>query len=262
MRDLGLLPRVRRGARRGRRPCRWTSTRVAGTKPAATGRATSSSDRSSAPAGRSSRRPAEAHAALPNVTIETGVNVVGLICDGGRVRGVQLTQDDVQQSLDADFVVDCSGRGSSAAHWLQDIGYPAPEVVEVHCNVRYATLTLRRHADDLDATFAVILESPPHGKRAAFVMPIEGDRWITTIASSFGCGSSERLRRVPRRRRDAAIIRAARPVVSRRTDHRCREPSPPVEPPQALREGQARSRPGSSHSATRSAASTRCTDRA
>jgi len=124
--------------------------------------------------------------ALPNVTIETGVNVVGLICDGGRVRGVQLTQDDVPQSLDADFVVDCSGRTSSAAHWLQDIGYPAPEVVDVHCNVRYATLTLRRHPDDLDATFAIILESPPDGKRAAFVMPIEGDRWITTIAFGFG----------------------------------------------------------------------------
>ena len=157
--------------------------------------------------------------ALPNVTIETGVNVVGLICDGGRVRGVQLTQDDVPQSLDADFVVDCSGRASSAAHWLQDIGYPSPEVVDVHCNVRYATLTLRRHPDDLDATFA---DHPrvATGRQARRVRHADRGRPLDhDHRFQLRCGSSERLRRVPRRRRDAAIVRAARPVVARRTAH-------------------------------------------
>ena len=52
--------------------------------------------------------------------------------------------------------------------------------------MRYATVTLRRRTEDLDATFPVIIESPPHGKRAAFVFPIEGDRWIATIACGFG----------------------------------------------------------------------------
>jgi 2-polyprenyl-6-methoxyphenol hydroxylase-like FAD-dependent oxidoreductase len=52
--------------------------------------------------------------------------------------------------------------------------------------MRYATVVLPRRSDDLDADFAVIIESPPSGKRAAFVMPIEGDRWIATIASGYG----------------------------------------------------------------------------
>jgi hypothetical protein len=59
-------------------------------------------------------------------------------------------------------------------------------VIDVHCNMRYATLTLRRRAEDLDGTYSVIIESPPYGKRASFVFPIEGDRWISTIACGYG----------------------------------------------------------------------------
>jgi 2-polyprenyl-6-methoxyphenol hydroxylase-like FAD-dependent oxidoreductase len=158
----------------------------------------------------------QAHA-LPNVTIETGVNVVELICDGGRVCGVQLKQDDVEQSLDADFVVDCSGRASSATHWLEEIGYPSPEIVEVHCT-RYATLTLRRHPDDLgrdvrrNPRVAASRQAPV--RAADRGRPLDHDHRF-----QLRCGSSERLRQVPRRRRDAAIVRAARPVVARRTAH-------------------------------------------
>ena len=62
--------------------------------------------------------------ALANVTIETGVHVDGLAHEGGRVRGVHMVQDDARRRLDADLVVDCSGRASNAGHWLADIGYP------------------------------------------------------------------------------------------------------------------------------------------
>jgi 2-polyprenyl-6-methoxyphenol hydroxylase-like FAD-dependent oxidoreductase len=125
-------------------------------------------------------------AALPNVTIQTGVAVEGLLHDAARVAGVRVFDGTSSRAIHADLVVDCSGRASQASLWLEELGYPAPEVVEVRCDVRYATVILRRSPSDLDGCFAVTLESPPHGKRAAFLIPIEGDRWIATIASSFG----------------------------------------------------------------------------
>jgi 2-polyprenyl-6-methoxyphenol hydroxylase-like FAD-dependent oxidoreductase len=123
---------------------------------------------------------------LPNVMIETGVTVDGLGYDGTRVRGVHVHDDEAEWTLEADLVVDCSGRGSTAARWLEQIGYPVPQVDDVRCDVRYATLVLPRRASDIDATFAITIESPPDGKHAAFLLPVEGDRWILTIAASFG----------------------------------------------------------------------------
>jgi 2-polyprenyl-6-methoxyphenol hydroxylase-like FAD-dependent oxidoreductase len=126
-------------------------------------------------------------AALPNVRLVAGITVTGLVHRAGRVVGVNVVEDGLARVIDADLVVDCSGRASSAPQWLQAAGYRVPEVDEVRCDMRYATMILRRRPDDIEGrTFAVIIESPPHGKRAGFVLPAEGDRWIVTIASSFG----------------------------------------------------------------------------
>jgi 2-polyprenyl-6-methoxyphenol hydroxylase-like FAD-dependent oxidoreductase len=123
--------------------------------------------------------------ALPNVQIRSGVSVDGLLYDGFRVRGVQICEDDTLSGVTADLVVDCSGRSSRSSLWLEQLGYPTPEVVHVKCEMTYATRMFRRTPDDVDATFAVTIESPPDGTRAAFLMPIEGDRWMITLADRF-----------------------------------------------------------------------------
>jgi 2-polyprenyl-6-methoxyphenol hydroxylase-like FAD-dependent oxidoreductase len=123
--------------------------------------------------------------ALPNVTIERAA-VDSLMHDGERVRGVRMRKDGVERTLLADFVVDCSGRGSSAPRWLHDTGFPQPTVDEVRCDVKYGTVVLRRSPGDVDAQFAVIIGTPPYEKHAAFLLPVEGDRWICTIAATMG----------------------------------------------------------------------------
>ena len=82
--------------------------------------------------------------------------------------------------------MDCTGRSSRGALWMEEMGYAAPDTIEVRCDMRYGTAIIPRDADDMDATFAIIIESPPHGRRAGFLMPIEGDRWIVMIAGGYG----------------------------------------------------------------------------
>jgi 2-polyprenyl-6-methoxyphenol hydroxylase-like FAD-dependent oxidoreductase len=126
---------------------------------------------------------------LPNVDFESGVVVHGLVGADGWVRGASVERGGVPSTLRADLIVDCSGRASSAPRWMTELGYDAPETIEVRCDVRYATMLLERTRTDLYGTFAITIETPPNGKRAAFCVPIEGDRWIVTIASSFGAYS-------------------------------------------------------------------------
>jgi 2-polyprenyl-6-methoxyphenol hydroxylase-like FAD-dependent oxidoreductase len=130
-------------------------------------------------------------AALPNVTIMSGVSVDGLLYDGRRVRGVQVCHNDTLSGMTGDLVVDCSGRSSRAATWMDQIGYPSPTVDHVRCDLTYGTRIFRRTPGDMDATFAVTIESPPHGTRASFVMPIENDRWIVTLADRFGAPATD-----------------------------------------------------------------------
>ncbi len=126
-------------------------------------------------------------ASLANVRIESGATVDRLISVGDRVTGAHVCRrDGHEERVDADLVVDCSGRASQASLWMEEMGYGAPDVAEVRCDVRYGTVILPRRPGDMDGTFAVIIESPPHGKRAAFIIPIENNRWIVTIAASFG----------------------------------------------------------------------------
>ena len=65
--------------------------------------------------------------------------------------------------------------------------------------MRYATMTLARRPGDLDGSFAIIIESPPHGKRAAFLLPIEGDRWIATFGDGLRRRGPHRRGRLPGR---------------------------------------------------------------
>jgi 2-polyprenyl-6-methoxyphenol hydroxylase-like FAD-dependent oxidoreductase len=125
---------------------------------------------------------------LPNVRIASGVSVERLLATSGRVRGVTMLAGDDRTHVAADFVVDCSGRASHAPQWLHEIGFPAPAVLEVSCDTRYATMMLRRAPAD-DGLFAVVIGTPPDGKRAAYLLPVEDGRWIATLGSSFGAAA-------------------------------------------------------------------------
>lgn len=117
--------------------------------------------------------------ALAGVHVRTDTAVSALVGDRERITGVRLADGTV---LDADLVIDCSGRGGRSQQWLAGLGYPAPRVTEIKIGVGYATRLYRRHPGDLlDAQAAFALPDPPTELRAGLALPIEGDRWLVSL---------------------------------------------------------------------------------
>ncbi len=127
-------------------------------------------------------------AARANVRFLDGCEVTGLCAnaDHTRVTGVQLRHRDgehCQEHLAADFVVDASGRGSQAPQWLLSMGYTRVEESVVKVDVGYASRIYRRPGQTfLDQKALIIYPTPPHGKRAGYIFPIEGGCWMVTLA--------------------------------------------------------------------------------
>ena len=137
----------------------------------------------------------------PQVIVRSGLEATGLIvaepssggAGVGRVRGIGVrprsaTNPEPTESIVADLVVDASGRRSHAPDWLAAAGYERPEETIVDAELAYATRLYRRSGDDDAGGWkAVFLQArPPHSRRMAVLFPIEGDRWMLTVAGTNG----------------------------------------------------------------------------
>lgn len=124
--------------------------------------------------------------ALPNVAVRDGVVVRGLRTDADRrrVTGVVLESG---ETLEAELVVDASGRGSALPKWLCAIGRPEVEETVLRVNVGYASRVYRRPpAGTVPWKSCYVLGQSPHSKRLGAIFPIEGDRWIAVLAGVLG----------------------------------------------------------------------------
>ncbi|MER8001215.1 FAD-dependent monooxygenase [Streptomyces sp. NPDC095613] len=140
----------------------------------------------------------------PRITVVEGTEVVGLVGDAARVRGVRVrergagTHQDVRE-LTADLVVDASGRGSRAPEWLAAIGADVPHEETIDAGLAYATRMYRGPADrpgepgtdgggDPDAVDCVGYYFVPgrDEARGAVVLPIEGGRYLVTLSGLRG----------------------------------------------------------------------------
>jgi 2-polyprenyl-6-methoxyphenol hydroxylase-like FAD-dependent oxidoreductase len=121
-------------------------------------------------------------AALGTVTLRDGVVVERVEAGAGRVTGV-VVDGEVHH---ADLVVDCSGRSSRIAHHLASSGVLAPPVSRVPIDCAYVSGFLPRSTDDFDGSFLVCGTSPPDSFRIGALLPVEGDRWMVTLAGVHG----------------------------------------------------------------------------
>jgi 2-polyprenyl-6-methoxyphenol hydroxylase-like FAD-dependent oxidoreductase len=114
--------------------------------------------------------------------------------DKTRVTGIEARNlDDHSMSrLEAELVVDCSGRSSRASQWLANLGYPEVELEVVDAQAGYSTCWYQAPpADQLPKHWwwkGVFLAPSTKPAReedyyVALILPIEGDRFLLTLAS-------------------------------------------------------------------------------
>jgi 2-polyprenyl-6-methoxyphenol hydroxylase-like FAD-dependent oxidoreductase len=146
--------------------------------------------------------------ALHNVTVIDRCDVADLTADAERrrVTGVRvLHRDGTETTIDADLVVDATGRGSRAPAWLVALGYEQPRQEQLTINLAYVTRHLRLRPGALAAKVVGVGAEP--GRPSGFVLfQQEDDRWILTVFGYDGHHPSRDPESM------LAVVRAAAPA--------------------------------------------------
>ncbi|MFB6613929.1 NAD(P)/FAD-dependent oxidoreductase [Streptomyces sp. NPDC056367] len=122
------------------------------------------------------------------VRVRERTRVLGLTGDASRVTGVVVAAEDgAGERIDADLVVDATGRRSRAGRWLAALGGPGVEEEVVDPGLAYSTRIYRAPSGLAAGIPAVMLHpgteggGPAHG---ATLFPVEDGRWIVTLTGT------------------------------------------------------------------------------
>ncbi len=129
--------------------------------------------------------------ALRGVRFAPPGDVVGLrpSPDRRRVTGVRLLRradGSAEEALDAELVVDATGRDSRAPAWLEALGFARPEEVRVRVDVGYATRRYRLPPDVLGGDLACVHGPAPARPRGGALARLEGGVWMLTLFGMAG----------------------------------------------------------------------------
>lgn len=155
--------------------------------------------------------------ACPGVRAVTEVDIAMPVCESGRVTGVRVVQraGGAEQTLAADLVVDCTGRGSRTPAWLRAWGFDAPVEERVNVGLGYATAHFRRAPEHAPGIAALVFAATPALPLPGVLLAQEpaGDgvpRWVVTLGGYAGDHPSatlEAMRERARRMGDADLCR-------------------------------------------------------
>ena len=123
---------------------------------------------------------------LANIALRPASRVIGIVpaAGGAGMRGVQFVNGSGRwETLDADLVVDASGRGAPTLTLLDALCWDRPQMTEIGVDISYATAVVEIPPDATTEWKAVLtLPDPPHLALHAIIVPTEDGRWITAIA--------------------------------------------------------------------------------
>jgi 2-polyprenyl-6-methoxyphenol hydroxylase-like FAD-dependent oxidoreductase len=133
--------------------------------------------------------------ALPGVSLRDGTRCLGLTVaapgrgrgKAARVTGVSIRSDDSPSDaapvdLEADLVVDATGRSSSLAHWLEPLGVRVPGKRVVKAKITYTSLSFARPSgDEVDFHAAYQMTFAPDVPRGGVMLRVERDRWMCSL---------------------------------------------------------------------------------
>ncbi|MBA2947972.1 FAD-dependent oxidoreductase [Streptomyces himalayensis] len=130
--------------------------------------------------------------ANPVITVVEATNVVGLSGDASRVRGVLLRErgegtGQEGRSLEADLVVDASGRGTKAAQWLSAVGAEAVYEESIDTGLAYASRVYRDTSGTLGTeSLGYYVVPNPSQVYGGVVLPLEDGRYLATFSGLRG----------------------------------------------------------------------------
>jgi 2-polyprenyl-6-methoxyphenol hydroxylase-like FAD-dependent oxidoreductase len=107
--------------------------------------------------------------------------------DDAAVAAVRCRNSDgTTETLPADFVVDSSGHGRLTLALLQSIGLPVPEETSIGIDFAYST-ALFDIPDAVRPDWMGVFTFPdyPRNNRGALLLPVEGNRWILSLAGRY-----------------------------------------------------------------------------
>jgi 2-polyprenyl-6-methoxyphenol hydroxylase-like FAD-dependent oxidoreductase len=126
----------------------------------------------------------------PNINICVRSRVTGLVAsrDAMRVEAVRYDSEDVpDRAVEADLVVEASGRCGLTVKLLEELSLPKPEETEIGMDQAYASTIVERPIDHNAGWLGnIILPSAPASSRGAFLFPIEKQRWLLSIGGNHG----------------------------------------------------------------------------
>jgi 2-polyprenyl-6-methoxyphenol hydroxylase-like FAD-dependent oxidoreductase len=124
-----------------------------------------------------------------NVEIRQRCRVERLTADASRrtVTGVEYVDGDgARVTLGAELVAESSGRGDLALELLDSVGLPRPSVTTIGVDIAYASAIYEIPNDASDDWKGVFHLPMPPSSRGALMLPLEGRRWILTLAGRHG----------------------------------------------------------------------------
>jgi 2-polyprenyl-6-methoxyphenol hydroxylase-like FAD-dependent oxidoreductase len=129
------------------------------------------------------RRRAEA---VPNITLRPDCRVTGLVPAkaSAAVHGIRFDGGSGRsETLEADLVMDASGRGALTSTLFEALGWEQPAETEVGVDLSYATVVVAiPPIAPPDWKLVLTQPDPPFLALHAVLVPTEDDRWIIAIA--------------------------------------------------------------------------------
>jgi 2-polyprenyl-6-methoxyphenol hydroxylase-like FAD-dependent oxidoreductase len=126
----------------------------------------------------------------PNIEIRTRHRATEIVAsqDTLRVEAVRCDNEDGSaMTIDADFVVEATGRGGLTLQLLDRLGLEKPEEAEIGIDQAYSTIIVERPEDRSRSwAGAMMLSSAPASSRGGLVFPIEKQQWILSIGGKHG----------------------------------------------------------------------------
>lgn len=125
---------------------------------------------------------------LPNVDFLEQYDILGLTttADHRRVTGVRVQTGDDEQVLDADLVVDATGRGSRTPVWLEEFGYARVEETRTKIGLGYATRHYRPRTPLPNEETSIAVVASSRSPRGAILTLIEDGRMTVTAYGILG----------------------------------------------------------------------------